>query len=94
MKYSSSRPQLFVLIRVIRGLSRKVDSRHASVFIRPECDAETHSGLHFYPLIIRVLSVFRVRNNHCFRMVKQSDFCFSAAGFFLSLKIRDLFLFQ
>ena len=27
-------------------------------------------------------------------MVKQSDFCFSAAGFFLSLKIRDLFLFQ
>ena len=57
------RPHQFVKIRMIRGLSHNVDSRHASVFIRPECDAETHSDLHFYPLIIRVLCVFRVRLN-------------------------------
>ena len=87
MKYSSSRPQLFVLIRVIRGLSRKVDSRHASVFIRPECDAETHSDLHFYPLIIRVLCVFRVRLNGIRRF-------FCRRLFSASKDWRDLFLFQ
>ena len=56
------RPLQFVLIRVIRGLSHNVDSRRASVFIRPECDAETHSDLHFYPLFFRVsvYSVFEI----------------------------------
>ena len=84
MKYSSSRPQLFVLIRVIRGLLHNVDSRHTSVFIRPECDAETHSGLP-WPYNFCVLCVFRGRNNHRSVWLSMVTFCFSAAGFFQPL---------
>ena len=74
------RPHQFVKIRMIRGLSHNVDSRHASVFIRPECDAETHSDLHFYPLIICVLSDFRVRLNGI-RMVFLGFALFSTSRF-------------
>ena len=81
MKYSSSRPQLFVLIRVIRGLLHNVDSRHTSVFIRPECDAETHSGLP-WPYNFCVLCVFRGRNNHRSVWLSMVTFVFLPQAFF------------
>ena len=38
--------------------------------IRPECDAETHSGLHFHPPIIRVFRVIRGHLKSMFCVVK------------------------
>ncbi len=72
---------------MIRGLSHNVDSRHASVFIRPECDAETHSDFVSALLTIRVFRVIRVRLNG-----SRTVFFLGFALFFCLIKVRPFSL--
>ena len=69
-------------------------SRQGVRGFRPECDAETHSGFHFYPQIIRGFSGFRGRNNHRFVWSSIVTFVFLGFALFLPHKSEAFFSFE